>query len=484
MNPASAVDHLVLDYLRRTEAGEPIDLEEFVSRVADEDSQAELRSILQSAERARASFPVPFRPRSVVAGRYVLLDELGSGGFGRVWRAKDRQLGREVALKLFHPLLDDDDLERILRRERQALSRVSHAGIVRLLDNGCHAGTQFLVMELVPGTTLDRLIPNLASRCQHGAAPDRAVVAASIGDSQQSDHGSSAGSLLEDDWQRTAARIAIALLWALAAAHRQGILHRDLKPGNVILRPGGRPVLLDFGLAGMGDQHNGTLTGRLFGSKAYLAPEQIDKQQTGKDPRTDIYQCGLLLYELLTLRRALPDEQNADLFGAVRRGNITPPHELRADVPVELSDICMRALECNPDRRFATAEEFRWDLERWLDGLTPRSARLGPIGRHWRRARRVAKRHRQALVAASLLLLGAISTLTFALRPPPWTAQDLGGNYWRLELRQESRAFPWLQCFDASGDLIGVHPLRFSSGETTEAVDRPMSRGAHTVRLL
>src|SRR5262249_55055155 len=212
-------------------------------------------------------------------------------------------------------------------------------------DSGEHEGTHFLVMEYVEGWPLAHAIETLAANGP-SARLDRTAVRAALGGPAAGDTG-----LIEDDWYRTAARITAAMLWALAAAHGKQIYHRDLKPGNVMLRPGGRPVLLDFGLAGLGDQAQGTLTGRLFGTAAYVAPEQLARHYIGKEVRTDIYQCGLLLYEMLTLRPAFDENKRTLLLDFVRQGRIAEPRSIRADIPPALADVCLRAIERNPERR-------------------------------------------------------------------------------------------------------------------------------------
>jgi RNA polymerase sigma-70 factor (subfamily 1) len=455
------VDALVLEYLRGAEVGEPPDLDALAAKLGDESERAELRSLVETAEWARGTFPVPFRPRAVIAGRYVLLEELGSGGFGKVWKAKDQRLGRPVALKLFHPLIDAAELESTLRRERDSLARVSHDGIVRLLDSGRHEDTHYLAMEFVPGKTLDKVLAALAARGPGAPMPDRAGVSTAIGAAPAAGE----SSLLEEDWNRTCARITVGVLWALAAAHGQQIHHRDLKPGNVLLRPGGRPVLLDFGLAGLGDLAKGTLTDRLFGTAAYLAPEQLDHQRTGKDARTDLYQCGLLLFEMLTFRRAFVETNRTGLLEAVRRGQVDSPSAVRKDVPAPLADICMRALERNPDRRYATADAFRDDLERWLAGQLPAASRLGAAGRAWRRARRFAIGHRTAIAATLLLLAGASAGAWLGLRPEAIIPLDLGNGRWALDLRDGGTVSAWAHELDGQGHTTGrLMPVLIDAG--------------------
>ena len=471
------VDDLVMEYLHGTEVGQLPDVETLAARLPDEGSRRELRALVETTEWAKKAFPAPFRPRAVIAERYVLLEELGSGGFGKVWRATDQRLGRDVALKLFHPLMDEQALESTLRRERDSLARVNHDGIVRLVDSGRHEDTFYLAMEFVPGTTLDKVLAALAARPER-ARPDRAAVATAIGGSPAV----GAESLIENDWYRTATNITIAILRALAAAHGHGITHRDLKPGNILLRPGGRPVVLDFGLAGLADLAAGTLTGRLFGTIAYMAPEQVGSMRTGKDVRVDVYQCGLLLYEMLTFRRAFVAEERADLLEAVRAGIIVSPRQVRRDIPAELADVCLRALERNPEHRYATADAFRDDLERWLAGHMPAAARLGVAGRAWRRVRNVAVRHRWAVLGACLLVVSAGSTAWLALRPGPIHALSREDGQFDVTTRDSGMVCAWLMSLDAEGALCGTYPLRLQVGASKPQMQVLLPGGTTTVR--
>ncbi|MGE3175142.1 MAG: serine/threonine-protein kinase [Planctomycetota bacterium] len=399
------VDSLALEYLRATEAGEQPDVEALVRQLGNDADRDELRQLCTTAAWARSLLPAPFRPQLTVAGRYVLLEPLGSGGFGRVWRAHDRQLGREVALKAFHPLLDERDVDAVLQRELRALGQVRHDGVVRLFDSGRHEGTPFVVMEHVDGQSLAAVVERLREVAGAEYPPTAEAVEQVLGAAAA---GTPEGA--ECAWPDRAARIAVDALWALAAAHAAGIVHRDLKPANVLLRPGGRPVLVDFGLSSLADA-SGELTGRLLGTAAYLAPEQLERARMGKDVRTDVYQMGLVLYELLTLRPAFAPGSQSQLLTAVRRGAFAQPRRVRPALPAALEDVCLRALELDPARRYPTADAFRDDLERWLAGALPQAARLGRMGRIGRGLRTGLRRQRVPLAIAAALMLGAAGTI-------------------------------------------------------------------------
>jgi fructosamine-3-kinase len=472
------VDDLAMEYLLGAEAGLPPDLNDLATRLPDSASQEELREIVEAAEIARSTFPVPFRLRTVIAARYQLLEELGSGGFGKVWRARDQKLGRDVALKLFHPLMDDAQLESTLRRERDALARVHHDGIVRLLDSGTHEDAQFLAMEYLPGSTLDKVLEKLVARGK--ARPDRAAVAAAIGGPPATGE----QSWLEDDWHRTTARIMVGVLWAVAAAHSHQIHHRDLKPGNILLRPSGRPVVLDFGLAGLGDMAQGTLTGRLFGTVAYMAPEQLEVMRTGKDARTDIYQLGLVLYEMLTFQRTFAGKERTSLLEAVRRSRIPSPRQLRKDIPAALADICMHALERDPGRRYASADAFRDDLERWLAGQVPSVSRLGAAGRAFRHVRRFTVSHRAAVLATALLTLTTSTALYYALRPAPIAYTKVGDDSFDITMRGPGMVCAFLTSLNEAGKSIGCYPVRIRVGSHNPELLVHLESGTTNVKIV
>lgn len=476
--PHPSIDELAMEYLRGAEAGQPPDLEALAARLPDETARQELRELVGTTDWLQQSFPVAFRPRTVIADRFVLLEELGNGGFGKVWRAEDPQRGRDVAIKLFHQFLDPDEIESTLRRERDSLARLHHDGIVPLVASGRHDDTWYLATEFVPGCTLDRVVAALAARSALGR-PDAATVAALLGPPEPG-----TPSLLEHDWCRTAARITLAMLRALAAAHALGVTHRDLKPGNVLLRPGGRPVLLDFGLAGLADLATGTLTARLIGTIAYMAPEQIGRMRTGKDVRIDVYQCGLVLFELLTFRRAFAGEDRAALLDAVRRGVVGSPRDTHPDVPQALADVCLHALEPDPGRRYATAEAFAADLERWLDGGVPAAARLGHAGRAWRRLRRAAGRHRGAVVAAALFVVGAGSAF-WATRPSvAIVATPRADGRFDVRTRADGVVCAWLTSLDQAGTSLGTYPLRLQVDDSAPRLQLRLPGGSAVVRTI
>jgi serine/threonine protein kinase len=274
----------------------------------------------------------------VFGERYRVLSLLGSGGMGQVFRVADQTSGETLALKVLRPL-DSDDSDRVRRfqREIQVLTRIRHPAVLRILDWGTSPTGLFFVTELVDGEDL-----KLAIR-KRGPWP--AAEAAAL------------GATLAD---------------ALAAAHAQGVIHRDVKPNNVMLARDGSVRLLDFGLArGSGiDVTTLTRTGTMLGTPGYMSPEQFDAH--GVDERSDLYSLGVVLFEVLTGR--LPFGGQTPIAVALAHKTQTPPlpRSLRPGVPAWIEHVVMRCLEKEPEKRYANAPELSAELRRPRSGATPR----------------------------------------------------------------------------------------------------------------
>jgi len=275
---------------------------------------------------------------NVFGDRYRVLSLLGSGGMGQVFRVADQTSGETLALKVLRPL-DSDDSDRVRRfqREIQILTRIRHPAVLRILDWGTSPTGLFFVTELVDGEDL-----KLAIR-KRGPWPaaETAVLGATLAD-------------------------------ALAAAHAQGVIHRDVKPNNVMLGKDGSVRLLDFGLArGSGiDVTTLTRTGTMLGTPGYMSPEQFDAH--GVDERSDLYSLGVVLFEVLTGR--LPFAGQTPIAVALAHKTQTPPlpRSLRPGVPAWIEHIVMRCLEKEPEKRYASAPELSAELRRPRSGSTPR----------------------------------------------------------------------------------------------------------------
>jgi tetratricopeptide (TPR) repeat protein len=361
---------------RALAAGAPAPLEAALEGLDPAERAAILPELrLAQAELARAepgANPVatpepPAATRRV--GRFRLHEELGRGAFGVVFRATDATLGRVVAVKLLRTgrFADPEEVGRFLDEGRHA-AVLDHPGIVRVLEVGVADGLPYLVSEYVPGgRTLDDDAP--ARRDLLRAATLVRGVAA-----------------------------------ALEAAHAIGLVHRDVKPSNILIDPEGRPRLADFGLARDGDApRRRTTPGACPGTPTYMSPEGASGKPV--DRRSDVYSLGCVLYELIA---GEPPFLGSDRMVLLQRleHDPRPPRHLRPAIPRDLERVCLKALAREPNRRYATAGALAADLGRFLEGLPVQARPLGPAAR----AARFVRRHPGASVA-TLLAVGIVTGL-------------------------------------------------------------------------
>jgi serine/threonine-protein kinase len=352
------------DALRRQAAGEKVDLDALAQQQPD--LIDELRQLLavgqvldfaQSIDPRRtagfasaAAEPTPL-PRSL--GDYELIDELGRGGMGVVYKAWDRRLKRYVALKMVLRGLSASaaDLARF-RSEAQAAAGLTHSNIVPVYQVGEHEGQAYFMQKYVPGQTLAELV--------------------------------AAGPLP----QRQAARHVAAIARAVQHAHDKGILHRDLKPSNVLLDENEQPLVTDFGLAKRveGDPSL-TGSGNILGTPSYMAPEQTQPGAHPPGPAADIYSLGAILYELLTGRPPFLAASAVETLLLVRSEEPVRPSLLNPQLDLDLELICRKCLEKQPEHRYDSAGALAADLEAYLAG-EPVSARSSSfvyfVSRLWR----------------------------------------------------------------------------------------------------
>lgn len=283
----------------------------------------------------------PPQPGDLIADRYELEELVGTGGMSSVFRARDNQLDRRVAIKLLHEhyAADPEYLERF-RREARAVARLSHPNIVTVIDRGDHDGQQYIVFELVDGENLKELV----------LRSGRLSV-------------------------RRALELALPVADGLAFAHDHGLVHRDVKPQNVLLSSEGEVKVTDFGIArSLHMEHGVTQTGTVLGTGEYLAPEQASGKQIS--PATDVYSLGVVLWELLA--GDVPFVGENFVAVALRHVNEPPPplRERRTDVSPRLDAAVQRALEKDPARRFPSMNAFAKELRACLaeadgDGAPP-----------------------------------------------------------------------------------------------------------------
>ncbi len=394
-----AVDPIVLQFIAEVEAGRSPDLDEFCAR-QPEDHRATVRERCRgfleiqrvlgqmrepprvdtsgSAERP----PDPMLGKQL--GNYVLERRIGEGGMGVVYLARQAKLNRPVAVKV---LPTGAAIKRGRRerfdREARLPAKLDHPGIVKVFDAHEEGDLRWYVMEYVSGGSLHDILQDLR---RLPSTDEKGTPAARKG------------------WITRAAQIAAEVADALDHAHQHRVVHRDLKPQNVLLDSGGACRVVDFGLALDLDLRDGqTGEGEAIGTTYYMSPEQVrgDRERIGT--ATDIYSLGVVLYEMLTLRRPFEGSTREQVFAAIAASHPRSARRLNPSVPQDLETICLKALEKNPQHRYASAAAFARDLRHFLNHEAI-EAKPPPI---WRRAAFGLRQHRGAVkgfVAGALLL--------------------------------------------------------------------------------
>lgn len=357
---------------------------------------------------------------------YHILEKLGEGGMGVVYRAEDVRLERQVALKFLHPeaTRDPDSKARFLR-EAQAAAALDHPNICTVHEIDEDGGQMFLVMAFVEGETLRQKIARRPLPL--GEAIE---LAAQIGE-------------------------------GLRTAHDRGIVHRDIKSANIMITGRGQPKVMDFGLAHLAGKARLTRTGSTVGTPAYMSPEQASGKEV--DRRSDIWSLGVVFYEMITGRLPFEGDHDAAIIHAVLNKDPEPLTALRSGVPVELDRVVSKALEKSPRDRYGHVEEMVVDLRR-LQRDTQSGAALTAVGRRRRRWWAPAG-------AATALILSAIAAWNLgwfsrsadapvpSLNPRQLTANPPGNFVSRLAISPDGK-------YLAYSDLDGIYLRIVESGET------------------
>jgi len=370
-------------------------------------------------------------------GDFRVIREIGRGGMGVVYEAEQLSLGRRVALKVlpFASALDATRLQRF-KNEAQAAAQLHHTNIVPVYAVGCERGVHFYAMQLIEGQTLGAIVRQMAhsaairqgqSRNTSPVTEDWVVLASPEGEARRAamqEKSAATRAAPQADTNATppatdftnllsaerknaraafyqaAARLGVQAAEALEHAHQAGVIHRDVKPGNLLVDARGKLWITDFGLAQFQTDGGLTLTGNLPGTIRYMSPEQASGKRYLLDHRTDIYSLGVTLYELVTLEPAFDDSDGRVLVRHIAFEEPRAPRAIDRHIPQDLETILLKAMAKTPNDRYPTAQALADDLQRFLDSQPIRARRPNPIDRlvKW------GRRHKP-LVAAGMLLV-------------------------------------------------------------------------------
>ena len=343
---------------------------------------------------------------------------------GIVYVARQRDLNRRVALKMLYPgPHDGPELRARFRREAELVAKCRHPNLVQIYHAGEYAGFPYLALEYAEGGSLEKRLDGTPW------APLRAAA------------------LLEP------------LARAVAEAHGRGITHRDLKPGNIFLDAAGTPKVGDFGLAALaGQDARLTKSGDVLGTPSYISPEQAEGHSNRVGPATDVYALGAILYELITGRTPFKGGSALETLKQVSEVDVVPPRRLRPEIPRDLDTICLKCLDKEPVRRYATAEELAQELKRFQEGRPIAARPIGPAAKSWRWAKR----------KPWLAGLSAALVLTFLAGVPVLLALWLRARADRITAREEAQNAVAIEEF-LSDDVLGQADLSNQAGPTETA---------------
>lgn len=398
------------EFMESVRRGEAPDATHFVSTYPQLETKIrEVLSLVSMVERSNADEDTDESPEQI--GEYRIVGELGRGGMGVVYRAVQQSLNREVALKVLPPqAIGNEESRRRFRREATAAASLHHTNIVPVFEVGESDGIFFYAMQFIDGECLN----DVRNRIREHGTPERSEGSA-ISDQQarlgaKLLSGDRSDAATASPYFESVARVGIQAADALHHAHSRGVIHRDVKPSNLILDQSGVVWLTDFGLAKL-ETDDLTRTGQLLGTTRYMSPERFKGECT---PLNDVYGLGATLYELLTLRPAFEARDHLQLIEQIASREPTPPREIDRRIPRDLETIVLKAMEKEPRRRYGSALEMLEDLRLFCAGEPIRARSV----RSFERMIKWARRRPAVTLLGSLLLL--VGTAGFAVSGWQW----------------------------------------------------------------
>ena len=426
---------------------------------------AEVSRLLRVGDRTDGFLAVPTRrnlagldpedvPEHRVLGDFDLLEEVGSGGMGVVYRAEQRSLEREVAVKVMlpHLTLSRNQVERF-QQEATAAAKLRHPNIVTVHSVGEADGVHYFSMDYIRGCGLDQVLGELRGT-------------GSFADGLKFAYFGPQGA---KSYPARVALLVAELAEALQYSHDRGIVHRDVKPANILLDETGRPFLADFGLAKNFDTESLVHTGKAVGTPYYMSPEQARLRDVPIDHRSDVFSLGVVLYELLTLVRPFEGETQQDVFRAIQESDPVRIRKLNPRIPKDLETLCFKAMEKDREDRYASAGDFAEDLRRFLshESILASPPSMLEVARRFVRRRRVA--------------VGSIAAVAVAFVGGTWLQREALA---RESLSQELAVIePLAQMDDASLADLPVETLEGGLRSIERVLADPLRSPASTLEL-
>jgi tetratricopeptide (TPR) repeat protein len=426
----SLVARVADEFAERQKRGERPDVEEYAARYPG--AAGTLRRVLAALELVGESLAGGGEAESGddgvsgTLGDFRIVGQVGRGGMGLVYEAEQLSLRRRVALKVL-PFASTLDPKRLLRFKNEALAAASlhHEHIAPVYAVGCERGMHYYAMQFIDGRTLAQVIAARGKPGEVAVVEGQGTVPyrqGQPGEARPSEETvAAASSTVEQErgraYHREVARLGVEAAEALEHAHALGVVHRDVKPGNLMIDGRGKLWVTDFGLARIGDESGVTISGDLLGTLRYMSPEQALARHGLVDHRTDVYSLGVTLYELLTLRPAVGGKDRQEILRNIAFEESIAPRRLEPALPVDLETVVLKAMAKNPLERYATAWELADDLKRFLEDRPIVARRPSLV----QRAGKWARRHRAVVTTAALGLLAVLSLAAAGLG---WVARD------------------------------------------------------------